>query len=253
MDVWSKAFTFAACETLKTRSRRRAPTIAKGRTSCASSMCRIPKKAGASFAMSFSGSRRRCSYLSPQAGGVRREKDVRVLLEIGVDKVIVNSAVVASPALISRLADRYGSQSIVVGVDARRLPPMEVGGVADYEVLVHGRSRSTGLDVVWWCERVDELGAGEILLTGVDAEENKSGYDVEITRAVARRVSIPVIAGGGLSKLEHLLAGLAVGEGEADAVLGAAIFHFGLYTIEQAKEFLHERGVPVRLLPSRVA
>ncbi|TPV95113.1 MAG: imidazole glycerol phosphate synthase subunit HisF [Myxococcales bacterium FL481] len=186
-------------------------------------------------------------------GGVRREKDVRLLLQGGADKVIVNSAVVSSPALIARLSHAFGRQSIVVGVDARRMDPVVEGRAADYEVVVHGRSRSTGLDVVWWCEQVDQLGAGEILLTSVDAEETKSGYDVEITRAVARAVGIPVIASGGLSNLDHLLGGLAVGQGEADAVLGAAIFHFGLYTIEQAKEFLHERGVPVRRLPSRAA
>ncbi|MEE9384012.1 MAG: HisA/HisF-related TIM barrel protein [Nannocystaceae bacterium] len=186
-------------------------------------------------------------------GGVRREEDVRNLLSAGADKVIVNSAVVVSPRLITRLADRYGQQSIVVGVDVRRLTPMRPGDPVLHEVLVHGRTRSTGLDALWWCQQVDLLGAGELLITSVDAEEGRTGYDLEFTRAVARRVSTPVIVCGGVSNLEHIRQGLAVGEGEGDGALGASIFHFGLYTIEQAKRYLHERGIPVRLPARRAA
>ncbi|EDM78847.1 imidazole glycerol phosphate synthase subunit HisF [Plesiocystis pacifica SIR-1] len=179
-------------------------------------------------------------------GGIRREDDVRRLLNAGADKVAINSAAVSSPPLIERLAKRYGSQAIVVAVDVRRMPALPRDEEPLYEVVIHGGSRGTGLEALRWCEQVAELGAGEILLTSMDKDGTRDGYDLWITREVARRVNIPVIASGGVGSLEHIRQGLALGEGEADAALAASIFHFGLYTIAQTKQYLTERGIPVR-------
>jgi cyclase len=184
-------------------------------------------------------------------GGVRREDDVRRLLAAGADKVAINSAAVSSPPLIKRLAKRYGSQAIVVAVDVKRMPALPRDEEPLYEVVIHGGTRSTGLEAMRWCEQVAELGAGEILLTCMDKDGTRDGYDLWVTREVARRVPIPVIASGGVGSLEHLRQGLALGEGEADAALAASIFHFGLYTIAQAKQYLAEHGIPVRP-PERV-
>ncbi|MFO7567187.1 MAG: imidazole glycerol phosphate synthase subunit HisF [Enhygromyxa sp.] len=179
-------------------------------------------------------------------GGVRREDDVRRLLNAGADKVAINSAAVSSPPLIKKLAKRYGSQAIVVAVDVKRMPALPRDEEPLYEVVIHGGTRSTGLEALRWCEQVAELGAGEILLTSMDKDGTRDGYDLWITREVARRVPVPVIASGGVGSLEHLRQGLALGEGEADAALAASIFHFGLYTIAQAKQYLSEHGIPVR-------
>ncbi|HVH99708.1 MAG TPA: imidazole glycerol phosphate synthase subunit HisF [Enhygromyxa sp.] len=179
-------------------------------------------------------------------GGVRREDDVRRLLAAGADKVAINSAAVSSPPLIRKLAKRYGSQAIVVAVDVKRMPALPRDEEPLYEVVIHGGTRSTGLEAMRWCEQVAELGAGEILLTSMDKDGTRDGYDLWVTREVARRVPVPVIASGGVGSLEHLRQGLALGEGEADAALAASIFHFGLYTIAQAKQYLTEHGIPVR-------
>lgn len=184
-------------------------------------------------------------------GGIRREDDVRRLLNAGADKVAINSAAVTSPLLIKRLAKRYGSQAIVVAVDVKRMDSLPRDEGPLYEVVIHGGTRSTGLEALRWCEQVAELGAGEILLTSMDKDGTRDGYDLWITREVSRRVPVPVIASGGVGSLEHLRQGLALGEGEADAALAASIFHFGLFTIAQSKQYLAQHGVAVRPPESR--
>jgi cyclase len=179
-------------------------------------------------------------------GGVRREGDVRRLLAAGADKVAINSAAVANPLLIRQLADRYGSQCIVVAVDVRAIKPLPGDQGPLYEVVIHGGTRSTGLEALRWCEQAVELGAGEILLTSMDKDGTRDGYDLTITREVSRRVPVPVIASGGVGSLEHIRQGLDPRIGGADAALAASIFHFGLYTIAQAKHYLAEHGIPVR-------
>jgi cyclase len=179
-------------------------------------------------------------------GGIRREHDVQRLLLAGADKVAVNSAAVQNPELVEKLAKTYGSQAIVGAVDVRRLPARAGDEEPLYEVVVHGGTRSTGLDALHWCHQLAELGVGEILLTSMDRDGTRDGYDLWITREVSRRVAVPVIASGGVGSLDHLRAGLASGLGEADAALAASIFHFGLYTIAQAKRYLAEHNIPVR-------
>jgi len=171
-------------------------------------------------------------------GGVNRPSDVRALLDAGADKVSVNSAAVKNPELISELAAAWGAQAIVVAIDAKRRP----GG--GWEVFTHGGRRPTGLDAVSWAERAAGLGAGEILLTSMDRDGTRLGYDIELLRAVVNAVGVPVVASGGVGTLEHLREGLC--EGGADAALAASIFHDGVYTIAQAKRFLSEAGVLVR-------
>ncbi len=171
-------------------------------------------------------------------GGVRSASDMDRLLRAGADKVGVNSAAVADPELISRGADRFGSQCIVLAIDAQRQGKSWV-------VYTHGGRQRTELDAVEWAQRGVELGAGEILLTSMDRDGTKEGYELELTAAVSRAVSVPVIASGGAGTLEHLAD--AVSKGGADAVLAASIFHFGTYTIRQAKEVMAARGLPVRL------
>jgi imidazole glycerol-phosphate synthase subunit HisF len=179
-------------------------------------------------------------------GGIRRGDDVRRLLEAGADKVAVNSAAVSNPPLVRELAERYGSQAIVGAVDVRRMAPRASDTEPLYEVVIHGGTRSTGLDAVHWCIQLADYGVGEILLTSMDRDGTRDGYDLWITREVSRRVKVPVIASGGVGDLEHLRAGLATGEGEADAALAASIFHFGLFTIAQAKKYLLDHHIPVR-------
>src|SRR5918994_2893415 len=176
-------------------------------------------------------------------GGVRSVDDVRVLLRAGAEKVSLNTAALARPEVIREAAERFGSQCIVVAIDARR-----EGGSADaarWGVYTHGGRRATGRDAVAWASEAARLGAGEILLTSMDRDGTKDGYDLDLTRAIAEAVTIPVIASGGAGSLEHLCEGLV--EGGADAVLAASIFHFGLHTIAEAKRYLAERGVDVRL------
>ena len=174
-------------------------------------------------------------------GGVRRVEDVRKLLLAGADKAGINTAAVADPELVRRASDAFGSQAIVVAVDARRRPDRP----GNWEVFTHGGRKPTDIDAVAWCARMAELGAGEILLTSMDRDGTKEGYDLELTRTISEAVSIPVIASGGVGNLEHLYAGFV--EGKADAVLAASIFHYREYTIRQAKEYLNAKGVPVRL------
>jgi imidazole glycerol-phosphate synthase subunit HisF len=171
-------------------------------------------------------------------GGVRTVADVRRLLNAGADKVSFNSAAVADPEVVRAASDKYGAQCIVVAIDAKRLP---AGG---WHVYTHGGRKDTGLDAVEWAQRVTALGAGEILLTSMDRDGTKIGFDLELTRAVADAVSVPVIASGGVGTLEHLAAGLT--KGGADAVLAASIFHYGQHTVGEAKALMAARGIAVR-------
>ncbi len=172
-------------------------------------------------------------------GGVRVVDDVRRLLNAGADKTSINTAGLQNPRLIAEAASRYGSQCIVCAIDAKARP----GG--GWDVYTHGGRRATGRDAVEWAREVERLGAGEILLTSMDRDGTREGFDVALTRAVSDAVDIPVIASGGVGNLQHLADGIV--EGGADAVLAASIFHFGEFTVGQAKRFLAERGIPVRL------
>jgi cyclase len=173
-------------------------------------------------------------------GGVRSVEDVRKLLLAGADKIGINTAAVQDPELVRRASDAFGSQAIVVAVDARRRP----GPDTSWEVYTHGGRKPTGLDAVAWCARMAEMGAGEILLTSMDRDGTRDGFDLPLTRAVADRVPVPVIASGGVGTLEHLYEGIV--QGGADAVLAASIFHFGEHTVGEARALLASRGVPVR-------
>ena len=174
-------------------------------------------------------------------GGIRGIDDVRQLLRAGADKVSLNTAALERPGLIREAAERFGSQCIVVAIDARRDPVEE----PRWSVYTHGGRRRAGRDAIGWAREAVALGAGEILLTSMDRDGTKDGYDLELTRAVSEAVSVPVIASGGAGSLPHLWEGLV--EGRADAVLAASIFHFGIHTIAEAKRYLRERGVEVRL------
>jgi len=174
-------------------------------------------------------------------GGIRSIDDVRRLLRAGADKVSLNTAALAEPALIRAAAERFGSQCIVVAIDARRESGERWG------VYTHGGRRPSGRDAVLWAREAVALGAGEILLTSMDRDGTKDGYDLELTRAIADAVTVPVIASGGAGSLEHLVEGVT--EGGADAALAASIFHFGIHTIAEAKAYLRDRGVEVRLTP----
>lgn len=175
-------------------------------------------------------------------GGIRSVDDVRALLNAGSDKVSINSAAVRNPEFITQAARRFGRQCIVVNIDPKRV---QRDGKTIFEVHINGGRLATGLEAVAWARRVEELGAGEIVLTSMDADGTKDGYDLEITRAVADAVSIPVVASGGAGKPDHLADAIELGG--ADAALAAGIFHYGDYTILQTKRRLAERGIPVRL------
>ena len=172
-------------------------------------------------------------------GGVRTVEDVRRLLNAGADKVSFNSAAIAEPEVIREASQRYGAQCIVVAIDAKR----RAGGPG-WDVYTHGGRKNTGLDAVAWARRMAGLGAGEILLTSMDRDGTRIGFDLELTRAVSDAVPVPVIASGGVGTLEHLAEGIQ--RGGADAVLAASIFHYGTFTVGQAKALLAERGIPVR-------
>ena len=175
-------------------------------------------------------------------GGVREIADIRNLLNAGADKVSINTAAVHRPEFVREAAERFGSQCIVVAIDARRVPGSDP---ARWEVYTHGGRHPTGIDALGWAARMESYGAGEILLTSMDQDGTKDGYDIPLTRAISDRVGIPVIASGGVGNLEHIREGLA--EGGASAALAASIFHFREYTIKECKEYLHTHGVPVRL------
>ncbi len=181
-------------------------------------------------------------------GGVRRVEDVRRLLNAGADKVSINTSAVQNPQLIADACARYGSQCIVVAIDAKGVDTESDAkrvGDSRWEVFTHGGRRPTGLDAVAWARRMQQLGAGEILLTSMDRDGTREGFDLALTRAVADAVDVPVIASGGVGNLAHLAQGIT--EGRADAVLAASIFHFGEYTVRQAKEYMAGRGIEVRL------
>jgi len=177
-------------------------------------------------------------------GGIRSVDDMRRLLNAGADKVSVNTAAVQHPELVQQAAERFGSQCIVVAIDAKQCrAPSDPGGAA-WEVYTHGGRRGTGLDAVDWARRVVALGAGEILLTSMDRDGTRIGFDNELTRQVSRAIKIPVIASGGVGNLQHLVDGIL--EGEADAVLAASIFHFGEFRISEAKAYMRAHGIEVR-------
>jgi cyclase len=175
-------------------------------------------------------------------GGVRSVEDVRRLLNAGADKVSINTAAVQRPGLVEEAAGRYGSQCIVVAVDAKRVPG---AGAPRWEVYTHGGRTATGLDALEWGRRMEAAGAGEILLTSMDRDGTRSGFDLELTRAFSDALTVPVIASGGVGNLDHLAEGIE--QGHADAVLAASVFHYGEYTVRQAKEHLARRGIEVRL------
>ena len=172
-------------------------------------------------------------------GGVRKVDDVRRLLNAGADKVSINTAAVQTPALVDETTGRYGSQCIVVAIDAKRSATS-----SGWEVFTHGGRRPTGLDAIAWAQQMQQRGAGEILLTSMDRDGTRVGFDLELTRAVADALTIPVIASGGVGNLQHLADGVLIGK--ADAVLAASIFHFGEYTVRQAKQCMADRGIEVR-------
>ena len=176
-------------------------------------------------------------------GGVRAVEDVRRLLNAGADKVSMNTAAIHDPELVARASGKVGSQCIVVAIDAKRVA--DRGGQPCWEVFTHGGRNATGLDAIAWAQQVEALGAGEILLTSMDRDGTKSGFDLALTRAVSDAVRIPVIASGGVGTLDHLVDGVL--DGGADAVLAASIFHFGEHTVREAKERMRSRGIEVRL------
>jgi cyclase len=175
-------------------------------------------------------------------GGVREIADIRNLLNAGADKVSINTAAVFNPEFVRDAAERFGSQCIVVAVDARRI---EGSDPLKWEIYTHGGRKPTGIDVIEWVVKMEAFGCGEILLTSMDCDGTRDGYDIELTRAVSDAVDIPVIASGGVGNLEHIRAGLV--EGGASAALAASIFHFKEYTISECKEYLREHGVAVRI------
>ena len=186
-------------------------------------------------------------------GGIRTLDDVRRMLNAGADKVSINTAAITRPEFVREAAERFGNQCIVVAIDAKSVtpprPPGEGSGVRAepprWEIFTHGGRRPTGIDAVEWARRMNAYGAGEILLTSMDRDGTKRGFDLELTRAISEAVSIPVIASGGVGTLDHLADGILLGK--ADAVLAASIFHFAEYTIEQAKRHMQARGIEVRL------
>ncbi|MBF0134300.1 MAG: imidazole glycerol phosphate synthase subunit HisF [Magnetococcales bacterium] len=177
-------------------------------------------------------------------GGIRTNEDIRRLLNAGADKVGINTAAVARPEFVGEASNRFGAQCIVVAIDAKCVEKNEWGQPVRWEIFTHGGRKPTGLDAVDWARRMEDYGAGEILLTSMDRDGTKIGYDLLLTRAIAMATTIPVIASGGVGTLEHMLEGLR--EGGADAVLAASIFHFRQHTIPECKAFLKNRGIEIR-------
>ena len=176
-------------------------------------------------------------------GGIRTLDDIRTMLNAGADKVAINTAAVHNPEFVRQAAERFGSQCIVVAVDAKQvsLP----GEALRWEIFTHGGRKATGIDAIAWVKRMVAYGAGEILLTSMDRDGTKSGFDLPLNKAVSSAVQVPIIASGGVGNLQHLVDG--VKEGEADAVLAASIFHFGEYSVQEAKQYMQDRGIEVRL------
>ena len=179
-------------------------------------------------------------------GGVRELKDVHNLLNAGADKISVNSTAVFRPEFVKEAARHFGSQCIVVAIDAKQTLSLDCGDTQDrWEIFTHGGRKATGIDAVQWAVKMADYGAGEILLTSMDGDGTKAGYDLKLTNAVSHATSIPVIASGGVGNLEHLVEGVKLGG--ADAVLAASIFHFGEYTVQQAKQAMRDAGIEIRL------
>jgi len=170
-------------------------------------------------------------------------EDIRTMLNAGADKVSINTAAIHDPELVRRASERFGAQCIVMAIDAKRVA--DVDGAPRWEIFTHGGRKPTGIDAVAWARKMAELGAGEILLTSMDRDGTKNGFELGVTRAITDAVDIPVIASGGVGNLDHLVDGII--KGGADAVLAASIFHFGEYTVPEAKAYMAERGIEVRL------
>lgn len=177
-------------------------------------------------------------------GGIRELKDIRIMLNAGADKVSINSAAVSRPEFVREASERFGAQCIVVAIDARRVGESETGAQR-WEIYTHGGRKPTGIDAIEWAKKMADYGAGEILLTSMDCDGTKNGFDIELTRAVSEAVTIPVIASGGVGNLAHLADGVTLAG--ADAVLAASIFHFGEHSVTEAKEYMRDRGIEVRL------
>ena len=177
-------------------------------------------------------------------GGVRQVADVRRLLNAGADKVSINTSAVLNPQLVADASDHYGSQCIVVAIDAKQVPSPD-GGAPHWEVFTHGGRKATGINAIEWAVKMQSLGAGEILLTSMDRDGTRNGFDIALTRAVSDAIDIPVIARGGVGNLDHLVDGIL--QGHADAVLAASIFHYGEFTVQQAKQYMAQHGIEVRL------
>lgn len=177
-------------------------------------------------------------------GGIREIKDIRAMLNAGADKVAINSAAITNPDFVREAAERFGSQCIVIAIDAKQVDN-EADGSPRWEIFTHGGRKPTGINAVAWAVQMVESGAGEVLLTSMDGDGTKKGYDLALTRAIAEAVSVPVIASGGVGNLDHLVDGII--EGKADAVLAASIFHFAEYSVPEAKAYMAEKGIEVRL------
>ena len=175
-------------------------------------------------------------------GGVRELQDIRNLLNAGADKVAINSAAIHNPEFVREAAQRFGSQCIVVAIDAKQV---QQGDQPKWEIFTHGGRKPTGIDAIQWAEKMTAYGAGEILLTSMDRDGTKNGFDLDLTSSISDAVTVPVIASGGVGNLQHLVDGIV--KGKADAVLAASIFHFGEHTVPEAKQYMAERGVSVRL------
>lgn len=176
-------------------------------------------------------------------GGIREVADVRTMLNAGADKVGINSAAITNPDLVKAAADKFGTQCIVIAIDAKRVSA--AGEAGRWEIFTHGGRKPTGIDAIEWAKKMTAFGAGEILLTSMDGDGTKKGYDLELTSAISDAVAVPVIASGGVGNLDHLVEGVI--QGGADAVLAASIFHFGEYTVPEAKAYMQSKGIEVRL------